>query len=94
MKIMYLGLAAGFLTTSSAFPQLIRSLRTKSTRDLSIWFLTALLAGVTLWIAYGVAKSDLPIIVANGISFVPLSCTLYLKIKWDIVNRGFERAEK
>lgn len=87
MKIMYLGLLAGALTTSSAFPQLIKSYRTRSTEDLSIWFLIALLSGVTLWILYGVAVSDLPLIIANSISFIPLGCTLYLKIKWDILPR-------
>jgi len=87
MKIMYLGLLAGALTTSSAFPQLIKSYRTKSTEDLSIWFLIAILSGVTLWILYGVAVSDIPLILTNTVSFLPLSCTLYLKIKWDVVNR-------
>ena len=87
MKFMYLGLLAGALTTGSAFPQLIKSYKTKSTADLSIWFLIALLSGVTLWILYGVAVSDLPLVIANSVSFLPLSCTLYLKIKWDVVNR-------
>jgi MtN3 and saliva related transmembrane protein len=87
MKIMYLGLLAGAFTTSSAFPQLIKSYRTKSTEDLSLWFLIAILSGVTLWILYGVAVSDIPLILTNTVSFVPLSCTLYLKIKWDVVNR-------
>ncbi len=87
MKIMYLGLLAGALTTGSAFPQLIKSYKTKSTADLSIWFLIALLSGVTLWILYGVAVSDLPLVIANSVSFLPLSCTLFLKIKWDVINR-------
>lgn len=90
MKIMYLGLLAGALTTSSAFPQLIKSYKTKSTEDLSIWFLIALLTGVTLWIIYGVAMADIPLIVANSVSFLPLSCTLYLKIKWDVVPRPLD----
>ncbi len=87
MKIMYLGLVAGALTTSSAFPQLIKCYRTKSTEDLSLWFLIAILSGVTLWILYGIAVSDIPLILTNTVSFLPLSCTLYLKIKWDVVNR-------
>ncbi|MFZ0927190.1 MAG: SemiSWEET transporter [Syntrophobacteraceae bacterium] len=84
MKITYLGLLAGFLTTSSAFPQLVKSYKTKSTKDLSLWFLTALLSGVALWIVYGFAISNVPVIVANCVSFLPLSCTLYLKLKCDV----------
>lgn len=87
MKSIYLGLLAGFLTTGSAFPQLVKSYRTKSTRDLSLWYLTVILSGVTLWIAYGFAISDVPLMVANGISFLPLSCTLYLKLRWDVFPR-------
>lgn len=88
MKIMYLGLLAGFLTTSSAFPQLLKSYKTKSTKDLSLWYLTVILSGVALWIVYGFVISDVPVIVANCVSFLPLSCTLYLKLKWDVFNRA------
>ena len=88
MKSIYLGLMAGVLTTGSAFPQLVKSYRTKSTKDLSLGYLTIILAGVTLWIAYGFAISDLPVIVANAVSFLPLSCTLFLKLKWDVFKRG------
>jgi MtN3 and saliva related transmembrane protein len=83
MKIMYLGLLAGFLTTSSAFPQLVKSYKTKSTKDLSFWFLAAIVLGVALWIVYGFAVSDVPVIVANCVSLLPLSCTFYLKLKCD-----------
>ncbi len=86
MKSIYLGLLAGFLTTSSAFPQLLKSYRTKSTKDLSLGYLTVILSGVALWIAYGFAISDVPVIVANCVSFLPLSCTLYLKLKWDVFH--------
>ena len=88
MKSIYLGLLAGFLTTCSAFPQLVKSYKTRSTKDLSLWYLTVILSGVALWIAYGFAKSDVPLVVANSVSFLLLSCTLYLKLKWDVFNRG------
>ena len=94
MKIMYVGLLAGALTTSSAFPQLIKSYRTRSTADLSLWFLIVLLSGVTLWIVYGVAVSDFPLIIANSVSFLPLGCTLFLKIKWDVIPRPLGSSAK
>ena len=86
MKIMYWGLLAGFLTTSSAFPQLVKSYKTKSTKDLSLWFLTAILSGVALWIVYGFVISDVPVIITNRVSFLPLSCTFYLKLRCDVFN--------
>ena len=86
---MYLGLLAGLLTTASAFPQLIKSYKSRSTKDLSLWFLIALVSGVLLWIIYGLAIRDVPVVIANSVSFLPLSWTLYLKFKWDVVNRYF-----
>jgi MtN3 and saliva related transmembrane protein len=85
---MYLGLLAGFLTSSSAFPQLVKSYRTRSTKDLSLWYLAVILSGVALWIAYGLAIADVPLVVANCVSFIPLGATLYLKLKWDVLNRA------
>jgi uncharacterized protein with PQ loop repeat len=40
-----------------------------------------------LWAAYGFIVSDIPVIAANCISFVPLSCILYLKLKLDVFKR-------
>ena len=87
MRIIYLGLLAGFLTTISNFPQLIKSYKTNSTKDLSLWFLLSIWFGVALWAAYGFIVSDIPVIAANCISFVPLSCILYLKLKLDVFKR-------
>ena len=87
MNVMYLGLLAGFLTSCSAFPQLVKSYRTGSTKDLSLWYLAVILSGVALWIVYGFVISDVPLVVANSASFLPLGCTFYLKLKWDVFNR-------
>lgn len=83
MKGMYLGLLAGLITTSSSFPQMVKSYKTKSTKDLSIWFLASILTGVSLWVVYGFVVSDVPIIVANSVSLIPLGFTLYLKLRYD-----------
>lgn len=88
MKGMYLGLLAGLLTTGSAFPQVVKSYKTKSTKDLSFWYLSAIWAGVALWIVYGFVISDVPVIVANCISLLPLSLTFYLKLKYDRISRS------
>ncbi|MDR3567546.1 MAG: SemiSWEET transporter [Syntrophobacteraceae bacterium] len=93
MKVMYLGLLAGFLTSSSAFPQLVKSYRTKSTKDLSLWYLAVILSGVALWITYGIAISDIPLVVANSVSLLPLALTLYLKLKWDGLRGPSRRGE-
>lgn len=67
-----LGLMAGVFTTACWLPQLIRSWRTRSTRDLSWWYLVVLAFGVALWLFYGVLREDTPLVLANiaTLSFV------------------------
>ena len=66
--ITVLGLAAALFTTASYFPQLLKVWRTRQTEDLSLKMLATLFTGLSLWIAYGVAKQDMAIIIANAVS--------------------------
>jgi MtN3 and saliva related transmembrane protein len=77
------GLIAGFITSIAAIPQLVRTLRIKHTRDISIWQPLLLSAGVALWMVYGMLINDLPLILAN---ITPLICNIMLivlKLKFD-----------
>ena len=68
--IQLVGFAAGTLTTLAYVPQVIRTWRTRSAKDLSLGMLLALSAGVGLWLVYGVALGAWPIIIANGVTLV------------------------
>lgn len=70
-----IGLVAGTLTSVAAVPQVVKSLRTRHTRDISIWQPLLLAVGVALWMVYGILIGDLPLILAN---IVPLLCNLIL----------------
>ncbi len=74
-----LGLIAGSLTTLSFAPQVIRAWRTRSTADLSLAMLVVLLAGVLLWLAYGLVKADLAIVAANAATAALVGLILSLK---------------
>ncbi|KUL02418.1 MAG: Uncharacterized protein XE10_0699 [Methanoculleus marisnigri] len=76
-----LGLIAGSLTTLSFAPQVARAWRTRSTADLSLAMLVVFLAGVLLWLAYGVVKGDVAIIAANAVTAVLIGLILSLKTK-------------
>jgi MtN3 and saliva related transmembrane protein len=76
-----LGLLAGSLTTLSFAPQAVRAWRTRSTGDLSLGMLVVLLAGVLLWLAYGVVRGDPAIVAANAATAVLVGLTLSLKKK-------------
>lgn len=82
MGIEWIGIVAGIITTASLFPQVAQVVRTKLTRDISLGWAAALTIGMTLWLIYGIAKQDLPLIVAN-VTAVPLSATvLVYKIRF------------
>lgn len=76
-----IGLIAAICTTSSFLPQVIKTLRSKKTKDISLLMYAILTTGLFLWLVYGFVLSDLPLILANGISFSLAMCVLLLKIR-------------
>ncbi len=78
-----LGLAAGFLTTLSFVPQALKIHRTRSARDVSLGMFVAFTAGVVLWLAYGLMKRELPIILWNAITLVLALWILAMKLRYD-----------
>ena len=73
------GLAAAVCTTGANLPQLKKAWTTGQTDDISMNMLLVLATGLALWVAYGVLKEDLVIILANGISLTLIGGLLYLK---------------
>jgi MtN3 and saliva related transmembrane protein len=68
--VQLIGFAAGSLTTLAYVPQVVRTWRTRSARDLSLGMLIALSAGVSLWLTYGIVLGAWPIIIANALTLV------------------------
>lgn len=77
-----IGLLAGTLTTGAFLPQVIKTLKLKETKDLSLWMYIILSTGVFLWLVYGIMIKDLPIIAANAISFILAIFILSSKLKY------------
>ncbi len=80
--IEILGLVAGICTSSSLLPQLIKTVKTKEAQDVSVFMFIVMLAGNSLWTYYGVAKSDLPIILTNLLALGLNIIMLVLKYKY------------
>jgi MtN3 and saliva related transmembrane protein len=70
-----IGLVAGSITSVAAIPQVIKTLRTRHARDISIWQPLLLAIGVALWMVYGILIHDQPLILAN---IIPLACNALL----------------
>jgi MtN3 and saliva related transmembrane protein len=69
------GMLAGTLTSIAAIPQVVKTLRTRHARDISVWQPLLLATGLALWIAYGILIHDLPLILAN---IIPFLCNAFL----------------
>jgi MtN3 and saliva related transmembrane protein len=81
--ITLLGFLAGTLTTISFLPQLLKTWRSKSAKDMSLPMLISFCAGVFLWLVYGFLIQAPPIILANGITLILALMILGLKLHYD-----------
>jgi MtN3 and saliva related transmembrane protein len=80
--ITIIGLIAATLTTASFIPQVIKSWKDKSAKDLSLGMVLIFCSGVILWLVYGILNGDAPLILSNTVTLV-LSLTLViLKIRY------------
>jgi MtN3 and saliva related transmembrane protein len=78
-----IGLIAGILTTLCWVPQVVRSWRTKSTRDFSWTYLIVLSTGVALWIVYGITRSDIAVLLTNTATLCLLLFLISIKLNED-----------
>ena len=81
-KIEILGLVAAALTTASFVPQVYKTWKEKSTKDISLTMYTVLFVGVVLWLVYGLNIQSLPVIFANTITGILLVLMLLMKLRY------------
>jgi len=76
-----IGLVAAVCTTSAFVPQVVKILRTRRTKDLSLLMYVILSTGIALWLVYGLFIIDWPLILANAVSLALVLPILLLKVK-------------
>ena len=76
------GYVAAMLTTAAFVPQVVRVWQSKSTTDLSMQTLISFIAGVSMWLIYGLLVTSAPIIVANAVTLVLNLIILRFKFKY------------
>jgi len=79
--ITALGVTASALSTLSLLPQVARTWRTGSARDISATWLIVALASMLLWICYGSLVSAYAIVWANALTFVQAGLILAIKLR-------------
>jgi MtN3 and saliva related transmembrane protein len=86
-----IGFAAAVCTTISFLPQLLRVLKLRSARDISLGMFSIFSFGTALWLVYGILSHSLPVALANAVTFTLSVTILILKIKYDA---AYERSVK
>jgi len=78
-----IGYVAAFSTTVSFVPQLLRVIRLKSARDISLGMFLFFSFGVFLWLVYGLMIHSLPVVAANVVTLGLSLSILVLKLRYD-----------
>ncbi|MCX7882158.1 MAG: SemiSWEET transporter [Brevinematales bacterium] len=76
-----LGFIAGFCTTLSLVPQVIKVIRTRQTRDIALGMYILMVIGVFFWLLYGLSTRAISVIVSNSITFVLSFTVLVYKLR-------------
>lgn len=75
-----IGFLAATLTTAAYIPQAIKAIKTKQTKDISLWMYVMMTIGILLWLLYGIFNNDWPIILANCVTILLVIPILIIKI--------------
>lgn len=77
-----LGLIAGACTTIAFLPQVIKTWKSRSAKDLSLSMFSIFTIGVSLWLVYGILDQNVPVIAANLITLMLAATLLVLKFRF------------
>jgi MtN3 and saliva related transmembrane protein len=75
------GFLAAFCTTVSFIPQVVKTIKTRQTKDISLSMYLIFTTGILLWLIYGILIIDYPIIAANTVTLALTTIVLAYKIK-------------
>jgi MtN3 and saliva related transmembrane protein len=78
-----IGFVAAFCTTAAFVPQLLRVMKLRSARDISLGTFLLFSVGVFLWLVYGIYTGSKPVIASNLVTLALSVSILILKVKYD-----------
>lgn len=77
-----IGVTGAALTTLCWLPQAAKIIRDKETRALSLPGTAAFTLGIALWLVYGLAIDDWPLIGSNALTLVLMAPILAMKLRY------------
>ncbi len=78
--IEMIGFMAATLSTAAFVPQVIKTYRSKSAKDLSLGMFLIFTTGIILWLVYSVMINKYPMIFANAVTLILSFTLLYFKL--------------
>ena len=75
------GYTAGVLATAAFVPQVAKTFRARSARDISLGMYLLFCAGVGLWLVYGLLIASWPVVISNSVTLVLSGAVLVLKLR-------------
>lgn len=78
----FLGAVAGVITTLTFLPQVIKTVKEKSVKDISLMMFVIAAVNEALWIVYGALKNDWVIILTNAVILCLSLTMIYLKFSY------------
>jgi MtN3 and saliva related transmembrane protein len=75
-----IGGVAGVLTTVAFVPQVVKTLRTRQTKDISLSMWVLFWLGVAMWLVYGLILVAWPIVAANLLTLILAGIVLGVKL--------------
>ena len=82
-----LGYAAGAITTLTFLPQVLKTIKEKSAKDVSLMMFIIAAINEVLWIVYGALKDDMVIILTNSVILCLSVTMIYLKLNYNKMPR-------
>ena len=76
------GAAGAVLTTLCWLPQALKVIREKETRAISLPATAAFTVGIVLWLIYGLAIGDWPLIGSNSVTLALMAVILSMKLRY------------
>lgn len=80
LDIDHLGFAAAVCTTGAFVPQVVMVWRQRGAPGISSGMYLLFIAGVAMWLLYGLALHAWPVVIANALTLL-LACAI-LGMKW------------
>ena len=77
-----IGASGAALTTLCWLPQALKVIREKQAHGLSLPATLAFTLGIVLWLVYGLAIGDWPLIGSNALTLAPLGVILAMKLRY------------